>query len=64
MTDDKPKLKLVGADGNAFMVLGLAKRAARKAEWTQERIDQFMKEATAGNYDHLLQVTMEHFDVE
>lgn len=61
--NNKPKLKLVGEDGNAFMILGLAQRAAKKAGWTKEQIDEYMTKAMAGNYDHLLQTTMEYFDV-
>lgn len=61
--NNKPKLKLIGEDGNAFMVMGLAQRAAKKAGWTKEQIDEYMKKAMAGNYDHLLQTTMEYFDV-
>lgn len=59
----KPQLKLVGQDGNAFMILGLARRAAVKAGWPQEKIDKVMNEAKAGDYDHLLQTIMRHFDV-
>jgi hypothetical protein len=64
MTDDKPKLELTGQDGNAFNVLGLARRASREAEWTEEKVKAFLHEATAGDYDHLLQTCMKHFDVE
>jgi len=63
MSDDKPKLRLVGADGNAFSILGQAKQAAKKAEWPQKKIDAFLHEAMSGNYDHLLQTCMKHFDV-
>jgi len=63
MTDDKPKLELTGQDGNAFNILGLARRTAKKSEWTQEEIDAFLHEATSGNYDHLLQTCMRYFDV-
>ena len=63
MKDERPRLELVGQNGNAFNVLGLAKRAAKKAEWSEEKLDAFMKEAMSGNYDHLLQTCMEHFDV-
>ena len=63
MKNERPKLRLVGADGNAFNVLGLARRAAKEAEWSQEEIDVFLQEAMAGNYDHLLQTCMKHFDV-
>jgi len=61
---EKPTLKLVGQDGNAFYILGSAQRAAKKAEWPKEKIDKFMAEAQSGNYDHLLQTCQEYFDVE
>lgn len=60
----KPKLKLTGQDGNAFMVLALAKKAAKKAGWNQLEIDNYLKKATSGDYDHLLHTTMVYFDVE
>ena len=63
MKNEKPKLRLVGQDGNAFNVLGLARRAAKRAEWPQEKIDAFMKEATSGDYDNLLTTCMKYFDV-
>jgi hypothetical protein len=59
----KPKLKLVGQDGNAFMILGLAHRAAKKAGWTAEQIAAYDKDAMGGDYDHLLAVTCEYFEV-
>jgi hypothetical protein len=62
-TSSKPRLQLVGQDGNAFMILGLAIRAAKKAGWTQEQIDQYKQEATSGDYDNLLATTMDFFDV-
>ncbi len=60
---ERPELKLIGQDGNAFMVLGLARKAAIKAGWTKEEIEKFMDEAMSGNYDHLLQTCMENFEV-
>lgn len=63
MKDERPKLELVGQDGNAFMVLGLAKRAASEAGWDKEKFDAFLQKAISGNYDHLLRTVMEHFDV-
>ena len=63
MKNERPQLNLVGQDGNAFNVLGLARRAARKAGWAKEQIDAFLKEATSGDYDNLLATCMKHFDV-
>lgn len=57
-------VQLVGRDGNAFMVLGLCQRAAQKAELSKAEIDEFMKEAQSGDYDHLLATCMAWFDVD
>jgi hypothetical protein len=59
----KPKVKLVGEDGNAFMIMGLCQRAARKAGWSKEKIDAVMADMGSGDHQHLLQVAMEEFDV-
>lgn len=57
------KVKLVGQDGNTFMILGLCKKAARRANVPEEEIDKFREEATSGDYDHLLQTAMKWFEV-
>jgi len=59
----KPKLQLIGEDGNAFVALGKARRVARKAGWSKEKIDEMMQEAKSGDYDHLLQTMIKYFDV-
>ena len=64
MKTNKPKLKLLGENGNVFVVLGLARRAATKSGWTKAQIDAFIAEATSGDYDHALVTCMKHFDVE
>lgn len=60
---EKPKLKIIGENGNAFNILGLAQRAAKKAKWSQDQIDTYMKEAMSGDYNNLLAVTSKYFDV-
>lgn len=64
MSETKPILELSEQDGNAFLIMGKAVKVARKAGWSQEKIDEYMEKAQSGDYDHLLQVTMEYFDVE
>lgn len=59
----KPKLKLVGMDGSAFMLMGLAKRAADKAKWPKDKWETVRNEMLSGNYSHLLTVLMENFEV-
>ena len=60
---DRPTVTLLGADGNAFAVMGACKRAAREAGWTSRDIEKLLEKMTSGDYDNLLQVAMEHFDV-
>ena len=60
----KPVLKLVGQDGNAFMILGKALKTARQAGWTEDEVQRFQKEATSGNYDNLLVTCMKYFEVK
>lgn len=62
-TSKKPVVKLVGRDGNAFTILGVCHKAARKAGWSEEQWKAVQKAMTAGDYHHLLATAMEHFDV-
>ncbi len=60
----RPRVKLVGEDGNAFTILGLCRRAAlHLGLWTQKEWEAFREEATAGDYAHLLATVMDHFEV-
>jgi hypothetical protein len=52
-------MRLVGEDGNAFSILGRAVAALRRAGATKEQTDQYHAEATSGDYNNLLRVTME-----
>jgi hypothetical protein len=60
----KPTVKLVGEDGNAFSIMGRVKKALRRSGADREYVDKYLNEATAGDYDHLLVVSMEYVDVE
>lgn len=51
-------VKLVGEDGNAFVILGRVGVALRSAGISKKIRIQFTTEATAGDYDHLLQTVM------
>ncbi len=57
------KVTLVGEDGNAFAILGRVKRALQRAGHS-DLAEAYMKEATSGDYDHLLAVTMDYVEVE
>ena len=58
----KPQVRLVGADGNAYAILGRVIGALRQAGYTPEEIARYQEEATSGDYHHLLRVTMEWVD--
>ncbi len=60
----KPTVKLIGQDGNAFAIMGRVKRALRRAGADKEYIDKYLSEATSGDYNHLLAVSMEYVDVD
>ena len=56
-------VRLVGGDGNAFVILSRCRRAAEIAQLPQEEIEQFFTEAMTSDYDHLLQTAMRWFDI-
>jgi hypothetical protein len=60
---DKPEVDDFGIDGNALALVGQCKRAARKAGWTSEQTQAFVKEALSGDYDHVIQTCMKYFEV-
>lgn len=57
------QVQLVGMDGNAFSIIGRCCKAARRAGLPKETISEFQKEATAGDYNHVLATCIRWFDV-
>lgn len=60
----RPAVKLIGQDGNAFNLIGLCMRAARRAGMPaaeQAEVQAYL--TSAGSYDELLGRMMERFDV-
>jgi hypothetical protein len=54
---------LTGEDGNAYNILGKVLKALRQAGVSQDEVEAFKQQATAENYDHLLQVVMQWVEV-
>jgi hypothetical protein len=54
---------LTGHDGNAYAILGRVLQAMRRAEIPEDARQAFQREATSGDYDHLLQTIMRWVDV-
>lgn len=48
------EVRLVGEDGNAFAILGRVMAALKNAGVSQAEIDEYHRESTSGDYDHLL----------
>ena len=63
MSNKKPKVKLIGIDGNSYSIMGACQRAAKKFGMPQEDINKILNEMMSGDYDHLLQTAMKYFDV-
>ena len=57
-------VELSNTDGNAYMIMGAMLRALRRAEVDEHTITEFCTEATAGDYDHLLQTCSKWVNVE
>ena len=45
-------------DGNAFAIISQVRSELRRHDVGQEELDAFYKEATSGDYDHLLQTAI------
>lgn len=53
-------LDLVGVDANAFMIMGVFGRQAKREGWKQSEIDAVLNEAKSKDYNHLLATIMNH----
>jgi hypothetical protein len=51
-------VRLVGMDGNAYAIMGRVQDALRTAGVSEKECKQYFTEATSGDYDNLLRVTM------
>ena len=56
------KVRIIGADGNVFNLLGICRRALGRAGKI-ELWDEFYKEATSGEYNHALATIADWFVV-
>jgi hypothetical protein len=57
-------VKLVGEDGNAFFILGRVSKEMKRNKVPKDVINDFMKEAMEGDYNHLLRTCMKYVNVE
>lgn len=51
-------------DGNAFSIMGVVTRAMKQHGLPASEVDAYRKEATSGDYDHLLATTLSWVSVD
>lgn len=59
---NKKEYSLIGVDGNAFSIMGYVRRAMKETGFTREEIEAYTKNATSGDYNHLLAVSIDMID--
>lgn len=50
------KVRLVGVDGNAWVLMGTWQNAAKKQGLPKEEVKSVLDDCMSGDYNHLLQV--------
>lgn len=61
---NKPKVKLVGEDGNVFNIIGLVCRALNKAGLREEAVEFQNKAMKQKSYDDVLVLLFDYVDPE
>jgi hypothetical protein len=56
------EVTLSGTDGNAYAILGKVRKAL-KAQVGADAAEKYKKEATSGDYDHLMSTTFKYVTV-
>jgi len=59
----KPKVQLIGSDGNAFSIIGKVVQVMKKHGFNQQVINNYKKDALKGDYNHLLQITSKYVEI-
>ena len=64
MSGEKPKAKLIGADGNIFNLIGIASRSLKIADQNDKATEMSKRVMSSGSYDEALSIIMEYVEVE
>ncbi|MGJ8665156.1 MAG: hypothetical protein ACSHW7_02220 [Patiriisocius sp.] len=57
-------LDLDGVNGNTFFIMGAFKRQAKREGWTQDEINEVLKEAKSRDYNHVLSTIKNHCEIK
>lgn len=61
---EKPKMNLVGEDGNVFTILGRASRALKQAGMPEQAKEMFDCVTSSGDYNMVLRIISEYVETE
>ena len=61
---EKPKCKLIGADGNVFNLIGIASRALKGAGLREQAKEMQDKVFACGSYDEALAIIQDYVEAE
>ena len=64
MTEQKPRCRLIGEDGNIFNLLGIASLTLRKAGLIDKSKEMSGRVMVSGSYDEALAIIGEYVEVE
>ena len=64
MSGEKPKAKLIGADGNIFNLIGIASRSLKRAGQNDKATEMSKRVMNSSSYDEALSIIMEYVEVE
>ena len=57
-------IRVEGPEGNGMVIIGRVRREMRRAGVPNDEIEQFQRQATSGDYDHLCEVCSDWVDME
>ena len=61
---EKPKMELIGHDGNIFSIMGRASRLLKQAGMREEANEMFNRVTSSGSYDEALHIISEYVETE
>jgi len=61
---EKPKVKLVGENGNVFYLMAICSRALKNAGQADKAKEMCEKITSCGSYDEALAIMMDYCEVE
>ena len=60
-TNSIPIIDLTGPEGNAFVLLGHARKLSRQLGWNAAKSNSIQEEMTSGDYENLVETFDEYF---